>query len=95
MSYNGWKNYATWNVALWIDNEEGTYKYRCQLAERAKLLAQAGDESAQGLLANMLKDWINDGNPLAKGKGSVYSDLLTAALDDVDWLEIAANFLEE
>ena len=25
ISYNGWENYETWNVALWINNDEGFY----------------------------------------------------------------------
>lgn len=25
MSYNGWSNYETWNVALWINNDYGLY----------------------------------------------------------------------
>lgn len=25
MSYNGHKNYQTWNVTLWINNDEGLY----------------------------------------------------------------------
>ena len=94
MTYNGCKNYETWAVALWIDNEEEPHKYRCQLVERAKLLGRQGDRTAQGHLADMLKDWITDNNPLAD-KPSVYSDLLSGALREVDWMEMAGKFLEE
>ena len=33
-TYNGWPNYETWNVMLWMDNEEGAYNLYRELAAK-------------------------------------------------------------
>lgn len=95
-SYNGWKNYETWAMALWIDNDEGTYN---QSREMAKDALEAHNErtgygaTAAGSLAHYLKEWQEEMMP--EIKASVWSDLLRAAFSEVDWFEIAENYLEE
>jgi hypothetical protein len=52
--YNSWKNYETWNVALWIGNDSET-----------DLLAQdmARDAGSVGELAESLKRWQQEEMP--------------------------------
>lgn len=98
-TYNGWTNYETFAVALWIDNEQGSYnewRERCQFA----LDAADGDnlddrrENAAQTVAQHLKDEIEEGNPLSD-KASLYSDLLQAAISETNWYEIAKNWLDD
>lgn len=34
--YQGWKNRATWNVALWVNNDEGLYREAVAYVQRCK-----------------------------------------------------------
>lgn len=33
--YNGWSNRATWNVSLWLNNDEGCYRELCRAVRHA------------------------------------------------------------
>jgi hypothetical protein len=98
-SYNGWANYETWLVNLWLNNDEETYNLCRSLAERcfedavpSEVLSR--EERACYLLANQLKEMLEARNPLAS-EASVYADLINAALCEVNWREIAIAFSGE
>ncbi len=98
-SYNGWSNYETWVVNLWLGNDEGSYSTCRSFAQRCFEEAVADQvlsrkERACYQLANELKEMVEDGNPLAS-EASVYSDLLNASISEVNWKEIANNLLGE
>ena len=79
--YQGWSNYETWAVALWIDNEESNQDY---WNARATEICSAHPILD---LADELKEAFEEGNPLEEA--GVYRDLLNSALGKVDWYEIA------
>lgn len=99
--YNGWTNYETWAVALWIDSERASYECWRQAAAQARREAPTCRQVADGiwseenaarfLLADWLKEDITDAAPLTEA--NVYSDLLNAALAEVNWQEIADHWL--
>jgi hypothetical protein len=106
--YNGWKNYETWAIALWLDNDYGTYTLMKGLAMQSMEEVLAEKESNYQLqehrqnlinkasyrMSNEIKKYVEEGNPLAV-TASVYADLLGAAIDEADFGEIAEHYLEE
>lgn len=106
--YNGWKNYETWVIALWLDNDYGTYTLMRGLAMQSveEILAEQESnyqlpENRQNLIdkasykmSDNIKEHIESNNPLA-AEASVYTDLLGAAISQADFVEIAQHYLEE
>lgn len=91
-TFNGWTNYCTWAAALWIDNEESTYKYFKELV--AEIREEETDENEiKYRLENAIKEFIEDNAP--EIPASLYSDLLGYAMQDINYYEIASNMLED
>lgn len=94
--YNGWSNYETWVVNLWIDNDEGQYNYWRDRARECFTDASADThmtrkEDATTVLAQALQNEITDSAPATDG---LFGDMLTHALGMVDWYEIAASQID-
>jgi hypothetical protein len=97
-TYNGWRNYETWVTNLWLTNDEGTYEYWRDSAREAWRHAEATnlftrEEVARHDLARRLKDEIEESHPCPEA--GLFSDLLNAALSEIDWHEVADAFLED
>ena len=96
--YNGWTNYETWNVALWIDNEEGSYNYWRETAQEVYDESEADksftrDERAALDLKDRLKSEFEEAMP--ELGASMWADLLGAAMSEVNWYEIAEHYIAD
>lgn len=89
-TYNGWTNYETWAVDLWMDNEESAHLHWYEKAER-HVEESLGKHDAVGSFAEELKMDTTDALPLPGP--CLYSDLLNGALSEVNWVEIAEKWV--
>lgn len=86
--YNGWTNYETWLVKLWMDNDEGSYNY---WREQAEDYYNTDKDDPSGL-AEALKEQHEESLPQLEGFAA---DLMNAAMSEVDWREIAESLFSD
>jgi hypothetical protein len=93
-TYNGWSNYETWNVNLWLTNDEGSESMLQEIMDRYRKDEDDSDsEDDINGAAGAVKDWVEEMRPDLGS--SMFADLLGAALSEVDWYEIAENHMDD
>jgi hypothetical protein len=89
-TYNGWKNYETWCVNLWISNDYGWYTVWNTEAFNTRSQFDAIEDAIKELAYNMEKTiW-----KLRYGPEGLYDDMFGHDWSTVNWRDIAEGFLE-
>ena len=78
--YNGWTNYETWLVSLWLDNDQVNYE-----ALEALRTDPGSDYSKAERLEERVRE-LYEIEPVG-----MIADLVNASFGRVDWVEIVRN----
>ena len=94
-TYNGYTNYETWVVNLWMDNDGFAEECREMAARCVRDAAGefCPDGAAIRALADELKEQHESHMHLVCKVPGVFGDLLNGAMSSVNWAEIARNYI--
>jgi len=90
-TYNGWTNYETWCVNLWLTNEDT--RWLDELADEMLGELDGDVVAAVAELADYLAEQHDEAVP--PEVTGVFADLLGSALRRVNWHEIAQYFIDD
>lgn len=93
--YNGWTNYATWNLPLWVENEEHTYKLKRSILDSMVRSLDADEIEDFEVCESDVKN-IAEQCGFEEGKTPDHTDDEEGCSHtDINWPEIADNWTIE
>ena len=93
--YNGWYNWETWCVNLWMDNDQGSHEMWREVARES---IDADEGTNWFYFEDRLKDYLDylqedlHNNGIASG---LVHDLLGGAISEVNTREIAMHWVAD
>lgn len=94
--YNGWYNYETWACNLWHDaGWEDESKEAMEQAIEENSTTFTIKEKATLILSEIIKSYVEDNMPPELSGASFYSDLINAALSEINYHEIASHYIDD
>ncbi len=89
---NGYKNFETWNCYNWLTADESSV-FKWEKAAKEALETGGGDkDEAAIILSKQIKEAVESEAP--ELEPGLYIDLLNAALQEIDYVEVATAFIE-
>jgi len=89
-TYNGYANYPTWNVCLWIDNDQGMSELISEYT--AELIDNKTDRYD---MVQALSEYIQENFIISEDQpAGIASDLLGYAIGMIDWYEVTDHYIE-
>jgi len=94
-TYNGWANFETWIVRLWMSNDRDAYVHWRSRTEEVLRESKTKEPvgGALGQLADQVRDAIEGQCTIPKA--NLAADLMNAALSRVDWHEVAEALIDD
>ncbi len=89
--YNGWTNYETWLINLWQNNDQSDQAY---WEEKATECFGVDADSAVLSLSDIMKEHYEQASEEVAGVNGFWTDLIGAALAEVNWREISEHWIE-
>jgi hypothetical protein len=83
-TYEGWKNWETWNVMLWLNNEEPLYRAKQAFLRRGKLDVPSVRRFCEETFPRGTSDMRSD-----------HRETVAEQWAKVDWSELAEHFATE
>jgi len=91
---NQTSDYPTWAIGLWIDNDECSQETALEIAREQWEEADGDRDTAVYRTADRLKDWHDEMVDMQDMHTGPLSDLLSWALQQVDWHELASGYVD-
>jgi hypothetical protein len=84
-TYNGWTNYETWCINLWLTNTPDDYNYLSRLANHPRLSDYEKADQLRADIEESIPDTVE----------GLYRDLLLSAISSCNFHEIIKSMQEE
>lgn len=92
--HSGFRNYETWNVLTWLSNDIKTHNLASERIDAAMIGPLNKYQTPEEAAIDAIQELVAELNPIGDDKASMFTDILGAALQEVDWTVVVQQITQ-